>query len=140
MEKPLAQLTITDQRFIKNRYHQLHKSFQDTLYHQREELINLRSGKSGMNSNQNQNESLKQDFYKQHEKESKFSNTKSTTFSKSSYISSNPKGKSEMKEIRKFSKNLTKNNLMQADIFTEFENQGFQEKVQKCFDYRIKKL
>jgi hypothetical protein len=45
-----------------------------------------------------------------------------------------------MKEIRKFSKKLTKNNLMQADIFTEFEKQGFQEKVKKCFDYRIKKL
>jgi hypothetical protein len=95
-----------------------------------------------MTSSQNPNDaaSAKQDFYKQHEKEGKFSNTKSTTFSKSSYISSKPTRKSEMKEIRKFSKNLTKNNLMQADIFTEFEKQGFQEKVQKCFDYRIKKL
>ena len=103
-----------------------------------------------MTSAQNPNEaaSTKQDFCKQYEREvhgiggkreSKFSNTKSTTFSKSSYIS-NPNRKSEMKEIRKFSKNLTKNNLMQADIFTEFEKQGFQEKVQKCFDYRIKKL
>ena len=29
---------------------------------------------------------------------------------------------------------------MQADIFMEFEKQGFQEKVKKCFDYRINKL
>ena len=137
MEKPLAQLTITDQRYIKNRYHQLHKSFQDTLYHQREELINLRSGMTSQNKNDAA--STKQEL-KQHEREAKFSNTKSTSFSKSSYISTNPNRKAEMKEIRKFSKNLTKNNLMQADIFTEFEKQGFQEKVQKCFDYRIKKL
>ena len=118
MEKPLAQLTITDQRYIKNRYHQVHKSFQDTLYHQREELINLRSGMTSQN--QNDAASTKQEF-KQHEREAKFSNTKSTSFSKSSYISTNPNRKAEMKEIRKFSKNLTKNNLMQADIFTEFE-------------------
>ena len=32
MDKPLSQLTVTDQRYIKNRYHQVHKSFQDTLY------------------------------------------------------------------------------------------------------------
>lgn len=59
-----------------------------------------------------------------------------TTVTDSFEFDPGPRKTKKLKEIREFSRNLTKHSLMQADIYPEFESLDFQDKVSACFKYR----
>lgn len=95
------------------------------MLHQKEELINLRAGASRRPPGQaNETEHRVQE----------------TAMRDNFEFDLAPRKAKKLKEIREFSKNLTKHNLMQADIYPEFESLDFQDKVSACFKYRSQKL
>lgn len=104
---------------------QLARHFQRTLDHEREELINLKSGIKTATAQAAVSDANLRYASRAHSRKIKAKAEMRDNFS-------------GPKQLKNFNKKLTSKHFMQADIQCEFDKQDYKDKVSECFDFRIK--